>query len=220
MVSSRHNLFELTHGWKSPLIPFDYPKPLKVSRLDSEGDQAFADVEDKWLEELDARLYQRLCEAHSSGDTLTEEDQNTFLTALEHLCVDEACRIWTHPSFKRSHKHSKEEGILIGKLAWIRRALDGAITLEKAERGAPHNAPKVKAATAKMAHSYLLPELTFKEWSSATVNQRETWKSKLSKQRQILRIELQALEEIHRAERRAKAESFQIREGTYYTTSS
>lgn len=213
VISTHHNLFELVFGWKSPLIPYDYPKPFRVSKLDREGDQAFAEAEDKWFEALDAKLYQKVCDAHTGLDGLTEDDQETFLEELNKLCVDEAGKIWIHPSFHKSHKRSKEEGILVGKLAWIRRALDGALVLEEANNGSGYSKEKIQAALVKVSRSLLLPDLVLKDWSASTPDQISQWRSKLTSSRLNLRISLHEIEQKHRDERTARAESFQIREG-------
>lgn len=213
ILTARHNIFELVRGWKSPLIPFVYPKPFSVNRIDKSEDEAFEKCEEEWLKSVDPVLYAEICSGAEDETTPSEEKQEAFLKILNKLLVEDAERIWSHPSFQKGHKRSKEEGILIGKLTWIRRAINAAYSLRKNESDNKFDTFKINSLNKCISTSGLLSELTLKDWRNQSTSEQDAWLEEVKKARGILNRELLDVEIKHREERRDKAQSFFLREG-------
>lgn len=213
IVTARHNIFEMVKGWKSPLIPHCYPKPFDVNRQDKGGDEAFAKCEEEWLLNIDPQLYADICNGDSTDPSPSEKDQEVFLKYLHKLLVEDAEQIWAHASFQRGHKRSKEEGIVVGKLTWIRRALKAAYSLRENETSNSFDTYKLKSLYKCISSSALLEEYTLSSWVNSNTAEQDSWISKVKDARKSFTKELYEIELRHRLERREKAENFFLREG-------
>lgn len=190
------DLFRLTGGWKTIMKPHIYPTPINVTNSTAEQLSKFAEIEAKWLASFNRKLYVALANNQQDTDNYVIRKQQHFLKELANLCSKKARKIW-EDNKPFTHKTSKEKGILMGKITWLRRAYRGAKELNKIT-GKALLSRRAKSLQARMKTSKWFPKLTIKNWSHLNITDKHKWMARIF---EVYTTNTQALKETEKRER-------------------
>lgn len=216
LVTVRYDIFGLLEAWKSELGNYEYPTPVHFDNSEV-ALGLFKEEEERWSKSFDPTIWQALLDNDSAYDALIIQEQQDILDKFSLLCVDVARKIWpksTNNKFK--HKRSKVEGIALGKLTWVVKAIEGMADLTKERHPPlkPHTSAQIKALRAKLEDSELADKgLVVRDWSTFQSFDVEQWFQAAKEKRSDLRKELREIEKEKRAKMADKHRDFLLNQG-------
>lgn len=213
MITTSFDTYKMIGGWKSPMNIHRYPTPIKVNKTNTKFDEAFNKIEAEWLTKRDPEVFKALIESKREDDEYIAANETSFINDLTELCVREASKIWGGGTNNLRHKRSKKKGLVIGKLAWIRRAKKACTEIEvlNANNKIENNRRKKLMKRLKNDKWEDLPSLT--GWDNINRNQKEKWVKRLEGLYASLSKELKRLETKEKWSAHEKTHTFMVEDG-------
>lgn len=203
LITTSFDTYKMTGGWKSPMNIHKYPVPIKVNKINTKNDKEFSDKETEWLAKIDAELFNALVASKAEDDDYIAANETTFINDLIEICVTEASR----------HKRSKKKGMVLGKLAWLRRARKAVAELEVLTYNNPSEISRKRKLLKRLKNKKWddLPPIV--DWDNTPAEKREKWKKRVEGLYNRFSKELREIETKEKWKNYEKAHTFMVEEG-------